>query len=88
MAQTQPAPLHKGQEGGVETVWDLNLVGVLTQEENALVDELTNNKPKDLAEVASRDEFLLDVLTPVMYIAVRNLPRKPAHRACSIAHRL
>ena len=50
--------LHEREEGGVERVRDLDLVRVLPEEEHALVDELADDEPQDLAEVPPRDELL------------------------------
>lgn len=51
-------PLHERQEGGIETIGDLDFVGVLPEENDALVDEFANDEPEDLSEVTTRDEFL------------------------------
>ena len=50
--------LHEGEEGCVEGVGDLKLVGVLTEEENTIVDELADDQTQDLAEIATGDELL------------------------------
>ena len=50
--------LHEREEGGVERVRDLDLVRVLPEEDDALVDELADDEPQDLAEVPARDELL------------------------------
>ena len=50
--------LHQGEERGVERVRDLDLVRVLPKEEHALVDELADDEPQDLAEVPPGDGLL------------------------------
>lgn len=56
--RTTDAPLHQTQERRVHRVRNLEFVRVLAQEEHTVVDELANDEPEDLAEVATRDEFL------------------------------
>lgn len=52
------APLHQTQERRIHRIRNLELVRVLAQEEHTVVDELANDQSEDLAEVATRDEFL------------------------------
>jgi hypothetical protein len=50
--------LDEGKESGVESVRLLDLVGDLTKEELALVDELAQDQTEDLSEVESGDHLL------------------------------
>ena len=65
--------LHEREEGGVERVRDLDLVRVLPEEDDALVDELADDEPQDLAEVAARDELLERLLAGLVRRLVDDL---------------
>ena len=53
------SPFHQGQERRVNTVGNLKLVGVLPKEQDTLVNKLYYNQPQDLAQVSSRNKFLI-----------------------------
>lgn len=46
-------PFHQRKECCVEAIWYFDLVRILTQEEHTLIDELADDKSKNLAEVAA-----------------------------------
>lgn len=50
--------LHEREEGSLEHVWRLKLVGVLTQEKNTFVDEVAEYESQNLAKVSARNKFL------------------------------
>lgn len=86
-SEKNSGPLHKRQESGVEAVCDLNLVRVLTEEDSAFVDELANNEAKNLAEVATRDKFLLAALGRSVGRGRRH-PRRNESESCAHLKRL
>ena len=51
--------LHKREERGVEHVGAFDLVRVLPEEEDALIDQLADNEAQDLAQISTRDQFLI-----------------------------
>ncbi len=73
---------HERQEGSIERVRDLDLVGVLPEEQNTLVDQLADDQAENLAQISAGDEFLWKRERVVDIRTQEYAPRTLARRAC------